>query len=89
MSIAIQIFSIITLSIIILTFALVISRIINVSKNVDILIKEIQNLTIEKAKEIELREEVETFSPSKSFGSYEHTNEIGEDVVNEESNLKN
>ena len=79
MTIAIQVLSIITLSIIVLTFAIVISRLINLSAVVDALNENIQEITIEKAEEMELRDQVENFTPTNSYGSFGYTKELTSD----------
>ena len=79
MTIAIQVLSIITLSIIVLTFAIVISRLINLSTVVDNLNEKIQDITIEKAEEMELRDQVENFNPTNTYGSFEHVTGLSEE----------
>ncbi len=76
MEIAIEVLSIITLSIVVLTFGIIITRVINLTNAVTQLEEQIQELTIIKAEEIELRDRVETFSPKNSFGSYGHTEKL-------------
>ncbi len=69
MGIVVQILSVVTLSIIVLSFAIVISRIISLSSRVDMLIPKIQELSIIKADEIDIRDGIESYSFKDSYSN--------------------
>lgn len=76
MEIAIQVLSILTMCVMVLTFGIVMTRIINMMNIAEKLQDEIRELIVLKAEEIEIRDSVSIFLPKNSFGSYTHTTKL-------------